>query len=126
MEQLIAFLLLVLVVLIIYFLTVHSQKQINWENFNVIRLGKPLLIKDDVTPLVKIDIVPTSEKDDFDKDSFINFRGTKVRRNLVPSNYTEHNDHANFHDSSMHFLVNQDKPRELITAPVAYNFYFAN
>jgi len=46
-----------------------------------------------------------------DLDSFINFDGDKVRRELIPSNYYKHLDLGNADFKTEHILVNRENPR---------------
>ena len=62
----------------------------------------------------------------FDKDSFINFEGQKVRREMVPENYSENLSYANPNETRKEFLVDRTRPRASSSPPVASNFYFTN
>jgi hypothetical protein len=63
---------------------------------------------------------------DFDKDSFIDFEGIKVRRTLVPENYSKDNQYApaDFGKSQTNLLVKLDRPRASAQPPQPYNIYF--
>lgn len=60
-------------------------------------------------------------------DSFISNDGLhKVRRNLVPKNYTEHTHHANaeFDLNQRHLAIKKDRPQASQQPPQPHNIYF--
>jgi hypothetical protein len=61
---------------------------------------------------------------DYDHDSFIEYDNHKVRRELVPSNYTKYNYAAPADFGRMHFIVKKDRPQASAYAPEPYNYYF--
>jgi hypothetical protein len=65
---------------------------------------------------------------DFDKDSFIDYQGFKVRRELVPSNYTDDDQlsNADFDKNPIGFFVKKDRPRDSSEPPQPHNYYFSN
>lgn len=83
-----------------------------------------------------------SKNENFNKDSFINFRGVKVRRELIPANYSipesihgwgnnfsghsKHNNYADadFDRNQIHLAIKKDRPRESAYPPQPYNIYF--
>lgn len=78
----------------------------------------------------KSDYVPKIRKPninaniDFDADSFIGYEGFKVRRDLVPSNYTIGNDYGNADLSQRDFSILIDRPMASINPPEPRNYYF--
>lgn len=67
-----------------------------------------------------------SKDEDFNKDSFINYRNLKVRRELIPSNYYKDNTHADadFDRNQLHLAIRKDRPRESAYPPQPHNIYF--
>jgi len=82
-----------------------------------------------------------SKNENFNKDSFINFRGVKVRRELIPANYSppdfmgiigknfnngKHNNYADadFDRNQLHLAIKKDRPKESAYPPQPYNIYF--
>ena len=63
--------------------------------------------------------------EDFCKDSFIDFEGFKVRRELVPENYSKHAYmDANFDKNQLHLVIKKDRPRLSSNPPQPVNIYF--
>lgn len=62
----------------------------------------------------------------FDKDSFIDYQGFKVRRDLVPSDYTKWMDlgNAEFNPEQPNVIVRKDRPRASAEPPQPSNYYF--
>ena len=63
----------------------------------------------------------------FDQDSFIDYQGFKVRRELVPSDYTKGMEYgnANFNPAQPDVMVRKDRPRASAEPPQAHNYYFS-
>ncbi len=76
---------------------------------------------------------------DFDSDSFINYQGFKVRRELIPSNYATRTDKydrsgrsgrseysvADFGSDRAHWLIKKNRPRASSQPPEPLNYYFS-
>ena len=67
-----------------------------------------------------------SKNENFNKDSFIDYHGLKVRRELVPSNYNKNNMYADadFDRNQLHLCVRKNRPRESAYPPQPHNIYF--
>lgn len=60
----------------------------------------------------------------FDSDSFIDYIGYKVRRDLVPSNYADHMLYGRADFKTDQILINKMRPKESLVAPQPHNYYF--
>lgn len=57
------------------------------------------------------------------RDTFINFEGDKVRRELVPENYSKNMDYGNAKFVTNQMYINKKNPRLSMYAPVPSNEY---
>ena len=64
--------------------------------------------------------------EDFSRDTFIEYEGQKVRRNLVPANYSEEQSFADakFDRNQLHLAIKKDRPRASAQPPQPHNIYF--
>jgi hypothetical protein len=63
--------------------------------------------------------------EDFNSDSFIDFEGWKVRRELIPSNYSNKNyADADFDRNQLHLAIKKDRPQASAYPPQPHNVYF--
>lgn len=67
-----------------------------------------------------------TKNENFNKDSFIDYQGNKVRRELVPMNYFMNDQYADadFERNQLHLAIKKDRPRQSAQPPQPYNVYF--
>jgi hypothetical protein len=72
-------------------------------------------------------IMDLSARDEnFNHDSFIDFGGRKVRRELVPANYNKEWQYADadFDRNQLHLAIKKDRPQASAVPPQPHNVYF--
>jgi hypothetical protein len=67
-----------------------------------------------------------TRNENFNKDSFLDYGGVKVRRELVPRNYTENTFYADadFERNQLHLAIKKDRPQQSAAPPQPHNIYF--
>lgn len=63
---------------------------------------------------------------DFNRDTFIEYDGQKIRRDLIPANYSIDQSYADakFDRNQLHLVVKKDRPRASAQPPQPHNIYF--